>query len=184
VLVGFMGAGKSAVGRELASRLGVPFLDTDEIIAAAEGPIPEVFAFRGESGFRALEAGTVVRELDALENEPKVLALGGGAVLDVDVRDALRRAPHVVWLAAPAAELWRRVAADEVAVRPLATDKEAFTELLAGREELYREVATLVVDTSGRDAALVAAELAARLFDPGHTGAKARVRPTPGEGAA
>ena len=165
VLVGFMGAGKSAVGRELAARLGVPFLDTDEAIVAVAGPIPGIFASRGESGFRALEAEVVVRELGALSREPKVLALGGGAVLTGDVRDALRLVEHVVWLTAPAGELWRRVSADEGDERPLARDEQAFAALLAAREALYREVATLVVDTSDRDAAQIASELVAALSD-------------------
>ena len=98
VLVGFMGAGKSAVGRELAAGLGLPFLDTDEVIAAAEGPVDEIFTTRGERGFRALESETVLRELNALADSPKVLALGGGAVLADAVRDLLRRLGHVVWL--------------------------------------------------------------------------------------
>jgi shikimate kinase len=184
VLVGFMGAGKSAVGRELAVRLCVPFLDTDDAIAAAAGPIPEIFASLGESGFRALESAIVVRELDALSREPKVLALGGGAVLAGDVRDALRLVAHVIWLTAPAGELWRRVSADEGEERPLASDEQAFASLLAAREALYREVATLVVDTSDRAAARIASELAAALSDSGARGACARAPRTSREGAA
>jgi shikimate kinase len=184
VLVGFMGAGKSAVGRELATLLRVPFRDTDEAIAAAEGRIPEIFAVRGKAGFRALEAAVVVRELAALRTEPKVLALGGGAVLDVGVRGALRHVEHVVWLTAPAGELWRRVGVDEDQERPLARDEQAFTALLAAREALYGEVATLVVDTSGRDAARIAAELVAALNEPGAAGSPARSTSASGEGAA
>jgi shikimate kinase len=163
VLVGFMGAGKSAVGRELAARLGLPYLDTDEAITAAAGSIPEIFAARGEAGFRAIEAETVVREIDALREAPKVLALGGGAVLSGEVRAALAGSAPVVWLAAPAAELWRRVTADPVGQRPLAQDEEGFTALLAARESLYREVATLVVETGGRGADDVATQLAEQL---------------------
>ena len=76
----------------------------------------------------------MVRELGALSKEPKVLALGGGAVLAGDVRDALRLVEHVVWLTAPAGELWRRVSADEGDERPLARDEQAFAALLAARE--------------------------------------------------
>lgn len=184
VLVGFMGAGKSAVGRELASLLRVPFRDTDEVVAVAQGPIPEIFAARGEAGFRALEAAVVVRELAALSAEPKVLALGGGAVLDAGVRGALRQVEHVVWLTAPAGELWRRVGAGEDQERPLARDEQAFATLLAARETLYGEVATLVVDTSGRDAARIAAELVAALTEPGAAGAPARSTRASDEGAA
>jgi shikimate kinase len=163
VLVGFMGAGKSAVGRALAARLGLAYLDTDEAIAAAAGPIPEIFAACGEAGFRAIEAETVVREIDALREAPKVLALGGGAVLSHEVRAALAGREPVIWLAAPAAELWRRVTADDAGGRPLAQDEAVFTALLAERESLYREVATVVVETGGRGADDVAAELAALL---------------------
>ncbi len=162
-LVGFMGAGKSVVGRELAARLGLPFLDTDAAIVAVAGPIASIFEARGESGFRALEAEVVVRELEALARVPKVLALGGGAVLSEDVRRALGRSAYVVWLTATPDVLWARVAAE--GSRPLATDQESFVALLAAREPLYREAATFVVDTSGRPPAAVAdavlAELAA-----------------------
>ncbi len=159
VLVGFMGAGKSAVGRELAARLRLPFLDSDELIAAAEGPIDEIFATRGEPAFRALETRTVLGEIEALEDAPKVLALGGGAVLADEVREALRPLAHVVLLTAPVAELWRRVTGDGDAARPLARDRGAFEALLAAREPLYREVATLTVETARRDPGEVASRI-------------------------
>ena len=129
------------------------------MIAAAEGPVDQIFATRGERSFRALESQTVLREVKALEDSPKVLALGGGAVLADAVRDALRVLAHVVWLTAPARELWRRVTADGHAVRPLARDREAFAALLAAREPLYGEVATLTVDTAERDPAEVASHI-------------------------
>ena len=156
-----MGTGKTAVGRELAVRLELPFADTDDVIVAAHGPIPEIFAARGEPGFRALESAIVLRELEALADAPKVLALGGGAVLSEDVRRALARLPHVVWLSAPARVLWRRVAGG--ADRPLARDEQEFRALLADREALYREVAAATVDTSGRAPAAVAEAVAAEL---------------------
>lgn len=160
-LVGFMGAGKSAVGRELAGRLELPFLDTDAAIVAVAGPIAGIFEARGESGFRLLEAEVVVRELEALARVPKVLALGGGAVLSEDVRRALARAPHVVWLTAAPDVLWARVAAE--GSRPLAKDEESFVALLVEREPLYRELATVVMDTSGRAPAAVADAVVAEL---------------------
>ena len=161
VLVGFMGAGKTAVGRELAARLELPFLDTDAAIVAVAGPIAGIFEARGESGFRALESEAVVRELAVLASVPKVLALGGGAVLSDDVRMALGSAAHVVWLTAPAQVLWDRVAAE--GSRPLARDEETFNALLKAREPLYREVATVVVDTSARTPGAVADAVAAAL---------------------
>jgi shikimate kinase len=162
-LVGFMGAGKSAVGRELAVALEVPFVDTDDLIVARCGPIDDIFSERGEAAFRALEAEIATAALaDALER-PCVLALGGGAVLSDDVRAALARLRHVVWLAAPPGVLWDRSRETGQAVRPLAADQMAFRALLAAREPLYREVATRVVDVSARPAAAVAADLAAGL---------------------
>ena len=75
-LVGFMGAGKSAVGRELAAALGIPFVDTDDLVVAEAGPIPSIFAERGEAGFRALEARIVTAALREAAERPCVLALG------------------------------------------------------------------------------------------------------------
>jgi shikimate kinase len=179
VLVGFMGAGKTAVGEELAVRLGLPFVDSDAVIVAAAGPISAIFEARGESGFRALEAELVVREVRALAQAPKVLALGGGAVLSDEVRRVLGRTPHVVWLTAPPETLWVRVATGDS--RPLARDEESFRALLESRRPLYREVATVLVDTSGRTPGAVADAVVAAL-------ALAPVDTTPGsvneEGAA
>jgi shikimate kinase len=165
-LVGFMGAGKSAVGRELAEALGIPFADTDDLVVAQAGPIDAIFAERGETAFRALEGEIVIAAItDALER-PRVLALGGGAVLDDGVRAALARLRHVVWLAAPVGVLWERARAAGQAVRPLATDEAAFGALLASREPFYREVATQVADVSSRSVRQVAADLAVGLSGP------------------
>ena len=87
----------------------------------------------------------------------------GGAVLSAAVREALGGVPHVVWLNAPPEVLWRRARAEGQAVRPLAADEAAFRALLATREPLYAEVATVVVDTAAKPVAVVAAEIAARL---------------------
>jgi shikimate kinase len=179
VLVGFMGAGKTAVGEGLAGRLGLPFLDTDDVIVAAHGPISAIFAGRGEAGFRKLETEVVVREIAALEVTPKVLALGGGAVLIDQVRRALRRVRRVVWLTAPPETLWARVASE--GQRPLARDEESFRGLLATRETLYREVATLVVDTAGLGPGEVA-EAVVSALDSGR--AEAGLDGTHEEGAA
>jgi shikimate kinase len=95
-LVGFMGAGKSTVGRELARRLALPFVDLDDRVEAEAGrDIPTLFAQQGEATFRALERTVLLRAL----GEPlAVLATGGGAVADPDNRAAMRRASTVVWL--------------------------------------------------------------------------------------
>ena len=147
-LVGFMGAGKSRVGRLVARRRGVPFVDTDAIVARRHGPIPRLFAELGEEGFRALERDVVVGELDAATRAGVVVALGGGAVTIADVREALARLPHVVWLDAPPDVLFAR---SQSGSRPLARDAAQFEALYGRRRPLYREVATAVVTTAGRE---------------------------------
>ena len=166
-LIGFMGAGKTAVGRELAAALDVPFVDTDDLIAAKAGPVAAIFAERGEAGFRALEADVVTAAIADAHGRPCVLALGGGAVLSDVVREALTGIAHVVWLAAPPEELWMRVVTEGPECRPLARDEESFRALLAAREPLYRAVATEVVQTAGRTVAAVAAGIAADLDESG-----------------
>ena len=160
-LVGFMGAGKSAVGRELAAALALTLVDTDALITAEAGPIDDIFRERGESGFRTLEAQVVTAALEAARERPCILALGGGAVLSPAVREGLARLPHVVWLTAPRDVLWARAGSSGQAVRPLAADEAAFRQLLTARESLYRQVATLVVETAEATPAAVAAGIAA-----------------------
>ncbi len=159
-LVGFMGAGKSAVGRELAAALGLPFVDTDALIVARAGPIEAVFRERGEAGFRALETELVTAAVTGALERPCVLALGGGAVLSADVRAALAHLPHVVWLTAPPELLWARATIPGQAARPLAGDEAGFRRRLAARAPLYRAVATRVVDAAGGAPAALAAGLA------------------------
>jgi len=176
-LVGFMGAGKSAVGMGVAHRRALPFVDSDAVIEEQMGPIAEIFALQGEARFRAVERDVCTAVLARAAAIPMVVSLGGGAVLAGDVRAALRELPHVAWLTAPPDVLWARAGeADdtgEAAVRPLARDRAAFEVLLAAREPLYREVATAIVDTgAGRTVDEVVEELV-RLTDP------AAARPCP-----
>lgn len=163
-LVGFMGVGKTSVGRALARLLKLRFVDTDDRVAAEVGPLPEVFAQRGEAGFRALERDAVVAAVEAAKDDPSVLALGGGAVLSGDVREALARLGHVVWLTAPPEVLWRRVKASGVQARPLAQNEPAFARLLREREPVYSSLATLVLPSDGSvPAESVAAEVARQM---------------------
>ncbi len=148
-LIGFMGAGKSQVGRLVAARLGLPFVDSDVLIECRHGAIPEIFAGHGEEAFRRLERDVVCTALAASATRPCVIALGGGAVLSGDVREALAGLSHVVWLTAPPDVLWRRVQEEGPAGRPLARDASRFRRLLDERSALYASVATAQVANDG-----------------------------------
>lgn len=157
VLVGFMGAGKTTVGRLLAARLGVPFVDSDQAIEAAEQlSIPAIFDRYGESGFRRIEAEQIAGLLDGQE---VVLALGGGALTSEAVRQALA-AHRVVLLEVDLAEALERVGDDPS--RPMLAHKD-LAALHAGRQQAYREVAEVVVRVNGRVPTEVAAEVLAAL---------------------
>lgn len=132
VLVGMMGAGKSSIGRRLATRLGIPFVDADtEIESAAGMTIPEIFAKHGERYFRAGEARVIARLLD---NGPQVLATGGGAVMDQRTRDLIRIKGISVWLKADLEVLLRRT--KRRSDRPLV---EKIKDLLPVREPIYAQ---------------------------------------------
>jgi shikimate kinase len=149
-----MGAGKSSVGRALATRLGLAFVDCDEVIAREAGPIPQIFARSGEAGFRALEREVVRRVLADACVHPRVVALGG----------ALAGFPLVVWLTAPVDDLWRRVTSGGEGERPLAADLEAFRARYEERAALYEQVAgARVANGAARDLADVVDEIAALL---------------------
>jgi shikimate kinase len=107
VLVGMMGAGKSSIGRRLALRLGMPFVDADtEIEKAASMTIPDIFAVRGEGEFRAGEARVIHR---LLESGPQVLATGGGAFMNADTRAEIGAKGISVWLKAEFDVLMKRI---------------------------------------------------------------------------
>jgi shikimate kinase len=136
VLVGMMGAGKSTIGRRLAARLQLPFIDADaEIEAAAGMTIPEIFEVHGEPHFRDGEARVIAR---LLESGPAVLATGGGAFMREETRSRVHAKAVSLWLKADAEIIMRRVR--RRADRPLlqTTDPEATVgRLLAEREPLY-----------------------------------------------
>jgi shikimate kinase len=107
VLIGMMGAGKSSIGRRLALRLGVPFVDADaEIEKAAQMTIPELFDRRGEAEFRTGEARVILR---LLESGPQVLATGGGAFMNADTRAAIGAKGISIWLKAELEVLMKRI---------------------------------------------------------------------------
>jgi shikimate kinase / 3-dehydroquinate synthase len=132
-LIGFMGAGKSTVGRGVAARTGRPFVDTDEEIERRHGPIPELFA-RGEAEFRQLEEQVVA---EALAGPDAVIALGGGAILSEATRERLRAQAFTVWLDVDVDAAWERVRGSD---RPLAQREEDFRGLFETRRPLYVDV--------------------------------------------
>ncbi|WP_329055788.1 shikimate kinase [Streptomyces violaceus] len=142
-----MGVGKSTVGQLLAERLGAGYRDTDDdIVAAQNRTIAEIFVEEGEAAFRAIEK-QAVRE--ALAGYDGVLALGGGAVLDQDTR-ALLAGQRVVYLSMDVEEAVKRTGLN--AARPLLAinPRKQWRELMEARRHLYEEVATAVVATDGR----------------------------------
>ena len=144
-LVGLMGAGKTTVGRMLAKRLGLGFVDSDREIESRTGvSVPTIFEIEGEEGFRKRET-QVIADLSALHGH--VLATGGGAVLREENRNNLKSNGFVVYLNAPPQVLWERTRHDKN--RPLLKVEDPLRklhELFVIRDPLYREVADLVVD--------------------------------------
>jgi shikimate kinase len=136
VLVGMMGAGKSSVGRRLAARLGLAFIDADtEIEAAAGMSIADIFSAHGEAYFRSGEARVIAR---LLEGGPQVMATGGGAIINPDTKAAIRAKGVSIWLDAEYEVLLRRV--KRRTDRPMlktADPAETLKRLLAERNPVY-----------------------------------------------
>ncbi len=161
-LVGMMGAGKTTVGRLIARRLKLRFLDSDHEIEERCGvKIRVIFEIEGEAGFRSREAQTIA-ELTALEGV--VLATGGGAVLSAANRQRLAAQGTVVYLRARPEDLYKRVRHDRN--RPLLATEDPLTrlrELYAERDPLYGEVADLVVETGAQSVQALARVLLDKL---------------------
>jgi shikimate kinase len=137
VLVGMMGVGKSSIGRRLAARLAIPFVDADaEIEKAAGMSIPDIFAGHGEADFRSGEARVIAR---LLETGPQVLATGGGAFMNEATRATIKIKGVSIWLAAEFDVLMRRIAKRKNDRPMLQTDDPAATlrHLLAVRDPIY-----------------------------------------------
>ncbi len=160
VLVGPMGAGKSTVGALLATRLGVALRDTDEDIAAAAGKsVQDIFVDEGEAHFRAVEASAVAT---ALAEHDGVVSLGGGSVLGEQTQILLKE-HTVVYLRVGVADAVKRVGLGSGRPLLLGNVRGRIKALLEERAPIYESVATIVVDTDGRSADDVAAELATAL---------------------
>lgn len=143
VMVGLMGCGKSAIGRRLANRLGLPFVDADEEIEKAAGQsISDIFAEHGEAHFREGERKVIAR---LLGNGPQVLATGGGAFMSNDTRSAVRREGISVWLRAELPVLMKRVSRRNT--RPLLkTDnpEAVMRRLMDERYPVYAEADVMI----------------------------------------
>ena len=145
VLVGMMGAGKSSIGRRLAQRLGIGFVDADaEIEAAAGMTIAEIFATYGEPYFRSGEQRVIAR---LLESGPQVLATGGGAFMNAETRMAIRQKGVSVWLKAEFEVLMRRVKRRATADRPMLQGDPAqrIRQLVDERYPVYAEADVTVM---------------------------------------
>ena len=161
-LVGLMGAGKTTVGRVMARRLKLRFLDSDQEIERRCGvKIPVIFEIEGEPGFRSREAG-VIAELAELRGI--VLATGGGVVVAKENRQLLAASGTVVYLHAQADDLYERVRHDRN--RPLLATADPLArlrELYAQRDPLYRSIADVVIDTGKQGVAALARDLLGKL---------------------
>ena len=163
-LVGLMGAGKTTVGRVLARRLKLRFLDSDHEIERRCGvKIPVIFEIEGEPGFRARES-TVLAELAQLRGI--VLATGGGVVIAPENRRVLAASGTVVYLHAQPEDLYERVRHDRN--RPLLATADPLArlrQLYAERNPLYRSIADVVVDTGKQGVPALARDLLGKLGD-------------------
>ncbi len=161
-LIGPMGAGKSTIGRHLASLAKKTFLDADKELESRTGAsIPLIFEIEGETGFRKREAD-IIDELTQMQD--LVLATGGGAVMNESNRRALHSRGVVVYLAASIDTLVERTRHDKN--RPLLQNvdrRKKFEELMAERDPVYRQEADLIVDTDNRSPVAVAKDIVKRL---------------------
>jgi shikimate kinase len=147
IIIGAPGAGKTSVGRRVAERLGVEFHDSDAAIEKRAGkPVSDIFLSDGETEFRRLEREVIAESLKDIDG---VLSVGGGAVLDPDTREAFSR-HTVVWLEVDLGNATKRVGMNSARPLLMGNVRGTMTTMLNERTPLYEEVATVIVDTSGR----------------------------------
>jgi len=146
-LTGFMGSGKTTVGKVLADFLGCPFMDLDDLIVKKAGKsIPVIFAEDGEPAFRQLETRLLRQTVEKYTENTVVLALGGGAVTAPASASLLHEKTVCIYLRATLETLQARLEG-ETAGRPLAD--ASLADRLAAREPLYEETAHVIIDTDG-----------------------------------
>ncbi len=162
VLIGFMGCGKSTLGRELHHRLDYPLVDMDQVIEQRAGKlIPAIFADDGEAAFRAMETALLI-ELNDPHAPRRIISTGGGVVGSAHNRSLLKKLGFVVWLHAPTAVIIERTRHSRS--RPLLHTEDPAARiraLMAQRQPLYQESCHLQLDTSG----LCCAELATGIVE-------------------
>lgn len=147
VLVGAPGAGKSTVGRRVAEALKVPFADSDALVEKQAGKsVSDIFISDGEDEFRRMETEVIHR---ALQDFAGVLSLGGGAILNPDTRRALE-CQHVIWLQVDLTHATQRVGLNSSRPLLLGNVRGTMLTMLEKRTPLYADVATDVIDTSGK----------------------------------
>ena len=156
-LTGFMGSGKTTVGKVLADFLGCPFMDLDDLVVKKAGKsIPDIFAQDGEPAFRELEAQVLRKTVAKYAESAAVLALGGGAVLAPASAALLHEKTVCIYLRATLDTLLARLEG-ETAGRPLAD--ASLADRLASREPIYEETAHVIIDTDGLSPDEVADEI-------------------------
>lgn len=150
VLIGFMGSGKTTVGKQLAINLGYRFLDTDQYIEKTTNKkIRDIFASQGEDAFRAMECGTMK---DVANMDHTVIATGGGLPISEQSRIYVKRAGLVIYLKANEETLWKRLEKDHT--RPLLSGnnpKEKIHSILLERAPIYQQVSDYVVEVDNRN---------------------------------
>lgn len=148
ILVGFMGCGKSTVGRQVSLELQYPLIDTDNLIVERAGmSIPEIFEQHGEEYFRKLET-EVMSHLIATDSQKQVISTGGGLPINPENRELLKKLGYVVWLQASVdCVLERTKSSSERPLLQTENPREAITQLLAEREDIYKDCSNLVIAT-------------------------------------
>lgn len=158
VLIGPMGAGKTTVGSEIAKELNCKFADTDALIEADQGKsVAEIFVEDGEPHFRLVEESIVI---DALISEDGVLSLGGGAVMNDAVQEALKKSPaKKVFLDISLAAVSPRVGFDSARPLLMVNPRQKWSELMTARRPVYESLADLSIDVSDKSVAEITSEI-------------------------
>lgn len=165
ILIGFMGSGKTSVGKELSTLLEMDYIDTDELIIKNSGlSIDQIFNTYGEIGFRKLEKKVIE---DLQNNKNTIISCGGGVVLDSENIDLLKNNGRLIWLKASPLETYNRLLGDTS--RPLLKNNftiKKLTNLLNSRLALYEYASDIIVDTDGKSIQDIAREIVEKLLGP------------------